>query len=193
VLPNPVGYNRVYVHVDGELTWEKWWQGLRAGRSFVSNGPLLRGKANGHWPGHVFTAEKELDIELEAQLTTRDPISAIEIMVNGEVERRVPFDEWKHAGQLGKTRFTKSGWLLVRAVADNPRTFRFASTAPYYVEIGGVPHRVSRAAAQFFLDWVRERMGRVKLEDAAQGEEVLQYHRAAEKFWQGKVAQANAE
>jgi hypothetical protein len=32
VLQNPVGYNRVYVHVAGELTWEKWWHGLRAGR-----------------------------------------------------------------------------------------------------------------------------------------------------------------
>ena len=45
VLPNPVGYNRVYVHVGKELTWEKWWEGLRAGRSFVTNGPLLRVKA----------------------------------------------------------------------------------------------------------------------------------------------------
>src|SRR5690606_11352677 len=42
VLPNPVGYNRTYVQVDGELTYEKWWDGVRAGRVFVSNGPLLR-------------------------------------------------------------------------------------------------------------------------------------------------------
>ncbi|HAK94366.1 MAG TPA: hypothetical protein DCM87_05035 [Planctomycetes bacterium] len=42
VLPNPVGYNRVYVHVDGELTYAKWWEGLQAGRAFVTNGPLLR-------------------------------------------------------------------------------------------------------------------------------------------------------
>ena len=56
VLPNPVGYNRVYVHVGKELTWEKWWEGLRAGRSFVTNGPLLRVTADGELPGHVFTA-----------------------------------------------------------------------------------------------------------------------------------------
>src|SRR5207249_1727793 len=52
VLPNPVGYNRVYVHVGKELTNEKWWEGLRAGHSFVSNGPLLRCRANGELPGH---------------------------------------------------------------------------------------------------------------------------------------------
>jgi hypothetical protein len=42
VLPNPVGYNRVYVHLDGNLTFDNWWDCLRAGRCFVSNGPLLR-------------------------------------------------------------------------------------------------------------------------------------------------------
>lgn len=47
VLPNPVGYNRVYVHLDGELTYERWFEGLRVGRSFVTNGPLLRLRAGG--------------------------------------------------------------------------------------------------------------------------------------------------
>jgi hypothetical protein len=54
--------------VDGELTWEKWWAGLRAGRVFVSNGPLLRVRANGQWPGHVFKTNSPLQIRLEAQL-----------------------------------------------------------------------------------------------------------------------------
>ena len=30
--PNPVGYNRMYVHVDGDFTYEKWWQSFRAGQ-----------------------------------------------------------------------------------------------------------------------------------------------------------------
>jgi hypothetical protein len=55
VLPNPVGYDRVYVHLGSDLNYEKWWEGLRAGRSFVSNGPLLRCRANGKLPGEVFT------------------------------------------------------------------------------------------------------------------------------------------
>ena len=56
VLPNPVGYNRVYVHLDRELTYSDWWKGLKDGRSFVTNGPLLRVTANGQFPGHVFQA-----------------------------------------------------------------------------------------------------------------------------------------
>lgn len=180
VLPNPVGYNRVYVHAGPELTYEKWWEGLRAGRSFVTNGPLLRVKANGQLPGHVFTAEKEITLELEIKHTGRDAVRAVEVVRNGQVE------------PAGPLTFRESGWFLVRVLADNAKTFRFASTAPFYVEIGGLKHRVSRASAQFFVDWVDDRMKRVKDADPAKLEEVLDPHRAARKFWQERVEKANA-
>jgi hypothetical protein len=194
VLPNPVGYNRVYVHLGKELTWEKWWEGLRAGRSFVTNGPLLRVRANGELPGHVFTAPagKEVSIELKAELTTRDKIRFIEIIKDGEVERKVPFAEFSKNGSLGTVRFKESGWFLVRAIADNSKTFRFASTAPYYVEVGETK-RVSKKSAKFFQDWAKERAGRVKVDDADQRKEVLRHHEAAAKFWQGVLDKANAE
>ena len=123
VLPNPVGYNRVYVHVGKELTWEKWWDGLRAGRSFVTNGPLLRVRANGELPGHVFTtpAGKEVEIELKAELTTRDKIRFIEIIKDGEVERKVPFEEFAKTGVLGRVGFKSSGWFLVRTDHGPPK------------------------------------------------------------------------
>ena len=195
VLPNPVGYDRVYVHLDGELSYEKWWGGLRAGRVFVSNGPLLRCRANGQLPGHVFKAQagQALEIEFQVKLDSRDPVPAVEIIQNGRVARTMPFAEWKQTGSLGSLRFTESGWFLVRALADVPTTFRFASTGPFYVEIGPPTRRVSKISAQFFLDWTRERMKQIKLDDPQQRDEVLQFHRDAERFWQEKVAQANAE
>ena len=52
--------------------------------------------------------------------------------------------------------FDRSGWFLVRAVTDLPKTYRFAMTGPYYVEIGP-QRRISKSAAQFFVDWVYER------------------------------------
>lgn len=81
----------------------------------------------------------------------------------------------------------------MRAIVDSPGTFRFASTGPFYVEIGPASRRVSRASARFFLDWVRERLSQIRLADPRQQDEVLQYQRAAERFWLDKVAQANAE
>ena len=85
------------------------------------------------------------------------------------------------------------GERLVRAVADVPSTFRFASTGPFYVEVGPAPRRVSKTSAGFFVDWVRERMNQIKLDDPRHLDEVIQCHRAAEQFWRLKAAEANAD
>lgn len=194
VLPNPVGYNRAYVHCGGELTYNGWWEGLRAGRVVVTNGPLLRPLVNGELPGHVFRAQgSSVELEVALKLSLRDRVDYLEIVKNGRVIHQVRLQDYAQAkGRLPKVVFQSSGWLLVRAIANNPDTFRFASTGPYYVEIDDKP-TISRKSAQFFLDWVHERAGRIKLDDAAQKREVLAAHRAARDFWQAKVDAANAD
>lgn len=195
VLPNPVGYNRVYVHCDGDLTWEKWWEGLRAGRSVVTNGPMLRPRVNGELPGHVFTAPVGESIELTVALNLgmREKVEYLEVLQDGKAVHEVRLDDFaKRGGELPPVKFDRSGWLAVRAVTNNPKTFRFALTAPYYVEIGQTP-RISRRSAQFFLDWVDERMKLIKLDAPEEQEAVLRYHRAARDFWQQKVQAANAD
>ena len=181
VLPNPVGYNRAYVHVDGEFSYNKWRDGLLAGRSFVGNGPLLRVRANSQFSGHVFKAGGPLSVELEGKLDSRDPIARIELVRDGRVEPiRLP------------ARFTvaQSCWFLVRAVADVTNTFRFASTAPWYVEIDGQPMLPRQESARFFVDWCQERMtalAQVRDVTAAQKDELLAPWRAAEAFWLAKL------
>ena len=195
VLNNPLGYNRMYVQLDGGLSYTGWWDALRAGRVFVTNGPLLRVRADGRPPGHVFTGEEgeALEIKLDVALTARDAISSLEIIKDGQIERRVPYDEWARTGTLGRVRFDQSGWFLVRTIADNPETFRFASTGPYYVEIGAVRRRISKSSARFFRDWVRDRAGRLELDDPGRRREVLRHLAAAEQFWEDLLAKANVE
>src|SRR5262245_29060774 len=112
----------------------------------------------------MFTAAKEIKLHLNAKLATQDPIRFVEIIKNGQVERRVPFQDVMKTGSLGAIEFKESGWFLVRAIADNKKTFRFASTAPFYVEIGPAKKRISKASAEFFLDWTRQRAARVMLD-----------------------------
>ncbi len=196
-VANPVGYNRAYVHVEGDFTYEKWWESLRAGRVVVTNGPLIRPNVEGEMPGHVFRADAGREIELEVGLTlsTRDRVSYLEVIKDGDVAQQVRLDDWaKTGGKLPLLKFNQSGWFLIRAVTDVPDTYRYATTGPYYVEIGYQP-RISKASAQFFLDWVDERMAKVteNLEDPSQREAVLKYHRQARDFWQGLVEKANAK
>ena len=195
VIPNPVGYNRVYVHVGETLDYAKWWGGLRAGRSFVTNGPLLICRADGHLPGHVFATEesKEVSINLDVSVTSRDPVSSLEIVKNGTVESADRVRGRKFSGTLGPLKFRNSGWFLVRVITENPRTFRFASTAPFYVEIGPSKRRISKRSAQFFLDWVEERIKRVRLNDADERRQVLTDHEEARSFWKETLRSANVE
>jgi hypothetical protein len=202
VLPNPVGYNRLYVHCGDKLTWDAWWENLRRGRVIVTNGPMIRPQVFGPGteqepalPGHVFHGDKgkTVEVQIALKLATRDPIDYLEVIQDGKTAHEVRLDQYaKAGGKLPPLRFDRSGWFLVRAMTNNPKTYRFASTGPYYVEIG-YERRVSKKAAQFFVDWVYERARRIKLDDAEQKEQVLEYHRLARDFWQKKLSEANAE
>jgi hypothetical protein len=194
--PNPVGYNRVYVHVEGPLTYEKWWEGFHAGQVVVTNGPLLRPLVNGELPGHVFRAAKGERLDLEIGLTlstsTAAKIRYLEIVKNGKVEHSAPFEEYSKSGSLPRLQFTESGWFLIRAVIELPKTYRFAITGPYYVEIGD-QRRVSRSAAQFFVDWVAQRTRQIQPADPNQQAEAPPWQRRASDYWQDVLSKANAE
>ncbi|MEZ6080687.1 MAG: hypothetical protein R3C56_34945 [Pirellulaceae bacterium] len=65
-----------------------------------------------------------------------DPVSAIEIVRDGAVTEKLKVDNSADFNGNLTVSFTKSGWFLVRAVTDVTDTFRFASSAPFYVEVG---------------------------------------------------------
>jgi hypothetical protein len=197
VLPNPVGYNRVYVHLDEPFTSEAWFRGLSRGTCFVTNGPLLSVTADGHDPGAVFKLEpgKRKLVDVAIQLTSQDPVSNIEIIKNGNFLHTIKCSDELTQSHSFQLPIEEPGWFLVRAIADVDNTFRFASTAPWFVESAEVENRISRRSAQFFLDWVNERIERVKanVNDGAQREQVLAWHEMAREFWIDRVKLANAE
>ncbi len=198
VAPNPVGYNRVYVYVPEEFSYDKWWEGLRAGRVVLTNGPILVPKVNGFEPGHVFQAAKGEELELEVGLTLsiRDPdqqqISYLEVVENDQVKLSIRFAEYAKSGKLPRLRFQRSGWFLLRVVTDFRPSYRFAMTGPYWVDFGD-ERPVSKRSAKFFLDWVYERARQIQIDNPAQRSEVLQYHRKARDFWQDLLSKANAD
>ena len=192
-LPNPAGYNRVYVHLDSRFDYQQWWESLKAGQVVVTNGPLLRARVEGQLPGHTFHGEegRELELQIGMTLTTREPISYLEIVQNGQA-RSIRFEDYVKEGRLPPLHFKESGWFLLRAVAEISDTYRFAMTGPYYVEFGG-KQRISKKSAQFFLDWVYERARQIHVDDPEKRREVMAYHRKARDFWKELVEKATAE
>ena len=61
--------NRVYVQVDGEFSYASWIEGMKQGRTFITNGPALQLTLNGCPMGD--TVECESGTKLEAEVTFR--------------------------------------------------------------------------------------------------------------------------
>ncbi len=193
VLMNPVGYNRMYVYVENDFNYNNWFDKAKEGKLFVTNGPLLICKANNKYPGEVFNSNKSLKIKINLNIYSRDSIDVVEIIKNGVVSKTISGNKLKRDKLSENINFDKSGWFLVRVITKTPGNFRFASTAPYYVEIGNDKQYISRSAAQFFLDWTNDREKMIKADTEEQKAEIFKYIDAARMFWQDKVAKANAE
>lgn len=185
---NPAGYNRMYVHLEGAMEVGAWWDNVAAGRTILTNGPLIQPFANGQLPGHSFVSPRgqPLEIEIQMNLATRDKIEQIEIIRNGEVIQTVPVAEWAQTGTLRPVMFEESGWLLVRVVSATNETYRVALSSPWFVEIGDRPYG-SRAAAQFFLDWIAERQKKLGAAKTPAEQAALEQ---TIQFWQERLTTA---
>lgn len=83
----PVGANRTYAHLGGEaFSFESWARAVRAGRTFMTTGPLLLLEADGRTPGDEIVLGQgggRVEVRLEARSFV--PFHRVEIVLNGEV------------------------------------------------------------------------------------------------------------
>ena len=126
--------------------------------------PLLTSEVLAQWIEHLRAARaKHLATRpIAATLRSLDRVPAIEIIRNGQVAARIDPKNGVESKRTFNLKFKESGWFLVRAVADNDKTFRFASTAPFYVEVGKNKSHISKKSATFFKDWTDERIERLR-------------------------------
>lgn len=189
---NAIGTNRVYVQCGEDFSRESWFEGLKAGKVIVTNGPLLRTKVSGHPPGHQFQLERNetrsFKIGLNLAFYEKAPVDYLEIVKNGEVVLEIRLDELaKKQGRLPPLEFDTSGWFLVRAMTSTSKNYQYATTGPYYVESDYKP-RVSRRSVKFFLDWLDDAE-----QEFAEDEVFLTKLQAARPFWEELMQNANAE
>lgn len=193
---SPLGYNRVYVNLPGTLhTQDRFEEGLYAGRSFVTNGPLLRTKVNDELPGATLHASSgnKLGLNVSLELTVSDPVEYVDVVFNGEALYHARLDEYaKQGGKIPRLEVDRSGWLVVRVVTSREETYRLATTAPYNIQFDG-QNRISKAACVMFLDWLEHSRSEQKKSQPAMAQANDTYYLAAKKFWQDRIAASNAE
>ena len=156
VLANPLGYNRVYVQMD-RFDYEGWFEMLRAGRSFATNGPMLFATVNGRPIGTHFNSEADKPFEATVRLEVlcREPLDRAEIVVGGTVVATFHPQASDLKQIVGEHRLSveRSAWIAVRAFQRYKPTLRFAHTSPFYVAVGGAERR-DPEAAQFYIQWL---------------------------------------
>ncbi|QEG39706.1 hypothetical protein UC8_17040 [Roseimaritima ulvae] len=199
---HPVGYCRTYVHAAQDnrspdpqpIGQQAWWDAALTGQSVITNGPLLRPTLGGEYPGHVFRAYsgEALEMSVELNLSTRDPVEYLEVVHNGNVFYSARLDEFAEAGGvIPPLRIEHSGWVIVRVVTLFEDHWRAAVSAPWYIHFDDRP-RISKQAVQFFRDWLSEREAMLAKLPADQRAAHAPYVIAARNFWQQQAAAANA-
>jgi hypothetical protein len=116
----PVGLNRVYAEVPvGSLTLEPWLDSIKAGRTFATNGPLLRFELGLKTPGGEIKLDKKQDVSFWAALGSIVPLNHLQIVCNGRVARELELSaDHRTASVEGKLPLESSGGCLLRAFND---------------------------------------------------------------------------
>ncbi|MEP7345415.1 MAG: CehA/McbA family metallohydrolase, partial [Gemmatimonadaceae bacterium] len=155
-----LGATRVYVRPDGAFNLRSYLDALKAGRSFVTNGPLLDVRVGDRQPGDVID-KGGARVPFRIALHSAVPVERVEVLVNGTVAwsaGKVGIDSSGSRDYTGEVALPLGGWVAVRAVG--PKTTRwpamdsyaFAHTSPIWIARRGSTDGVAeRAAARDLL------------------------------------------
>jgi hypothetical protein len=155
----PPGADRTFVKIQGRLSLQSWMDGIKAGHTFGSTGPLLLLEVEGRQPGDEIalgaSAAPTLRVKLEA--VSIAPMDRVEIIVNGKVALSEHPSDPKHHLIDKPISVPDGGWIAARAIGPSSRyvtdSYAFAQTSPVYVVRNG--HRYTSAAdAKFLMDAV---------------------------------------
>ena len=134
---------RVYTKVEGNLGIKSWLNALVAGRSFISNGPLLRLTVEGKDLGGTVDLPSGREVSVKASASGRLGFEKLQLIQNGKV---VFESEPQRKDGYVETRLDRNikihepSWLALRVSTQANNEFGrklFAHTSPIYIKVGG--------------------------------------------------------
>ena len=123
-----VGSSRTYVYTGSKgLDARAWLDGMRAGRAFMTNGPLVELTVNGKLPGEECRCRPRGgtvdDGRLGASRSRRSTRSML--IANGELVEEIPL-----TGDRKSVEFTRQGQGLAKRLVSPARRGKAGRTAP---------------------------------------------------------------
>jgi len=168
VHPVPLGHSRVYVRLPNGFTYDKWVKGLQAGRSFVTNGPMLFFSIEDLQPGQRRRLGDGRTARLNVSIEARSirGIDRVEIVRNGKVIRT-----WKPADQADRHRcrfslpveVAGSCWVAARCFEiPMPDNVRFAHSSPIFFNDPDEPLLPAPHETKWLTDTVEKQIERLE-------------------------------
>ena len=137
-----IGEVRTYVYTgQDELNLDAWFAGLKAGRTFVSNGPSLEFTVNGQLPGSRIECTPGQRLEVAAKVCGHPAVGlpkALSIVSNEGVLKEAVAAEGAAELKLDlEVDVPQSRWLVASATCTNNAV---AHSSPVYAMVNGRPH-----------------------------------------------------
>lgn len=128
-----IGEVRTLVYTGNNFNADRWFAGLKAGNTFVTNGPALFFEADGRLPGTEINVAKGTNIELKVKAVSNAGIGSItHLAVYNNDGLITEIKNPSHADSLSvciSHMLTKSQWIAAVVYCDNGAV---AHTTPVY-------------------------------------------------------------
>ena len=209
------GADRYYVQIVGDFSSQAFFDGMKAGRQFVTNGPMLELDVSGQSMGAELQAKPGQAMTVKAmarQNPDLGPLGRLELVINGEVVETVKAEPDAEEIELAyELQPQASLWLAVRAYGAD---MGVAHSAPVYVVVDGhkrcwkkevLPELVARyknavkALAGLEINWALQHEKDslspelLRLHWNAQSESLQQRVKKALAFYDNLLAEASAK
>lgn len=160
-LRGPVGLTRAFVKMeegDERPLHEKFIEGVKKGKTFASNGPMLGFALDDQEPGGDIALSKKGKLNYKGFVRSSVPIDKLEIIQNGKVVKTITLSGDRTTVDFtGTLNIANSSWVLLRAYsAPNPEVldiYPYATTNAVFVSVDGQPIHSTESAA-YFLTWI---------------------------------------
>jgi hypothetical protein len=179
-------FSRVYVEVNEPLTVERWLKGLEKGKTFITNGPLLKFSLGGYSPGDVIRLTQPKELNIFSRAVGRCDFQKIEVIYNGRVVHSAPsrsVDDHFEARITAPILINEPGWVALRISSEQKNELGaplFGHIGAVYVEIAGKSIFKPEAARKLITNMneaMRTIREKASFADIKQADEILNVYR----------------
>jgi hypothetical protein len=189
--------NRVYVAVD-EFSYASWLAGLAAGRTFVTNGPVLGIEVESQTPSNdsLDLGQDVRSLRVRVTWAWHEPLDTLEVVRDGQVVASYTPDSDSDSARLAweVSLDGRGGWLAARAWGRRRNSYGhalWAHTSPVYLR-PLAERDVLRATAESFTEridaataWIGSK---ARFDDARQRQRMLELFASGREIFAGLAA-----